>query len=632
VDDELSLIERARQGDISAFGELAKRYRDVAYGAAYGVLGDFHAAEDVAQEALLRAYRHFDRFDPQRPFGAWLYTIARRLALNVAASPAPRTQALPDVPQQGGGPEGAVETAEVVRELLGGLSSTLRQTVTLYYINGYTQREVASFLGVPEGTVKRRLHDARNTLREEAVAMVEDTFQEHALDDGFVVRLLARLSDPDRRTREGAAKDARRMVLGLGFEHLKRQALSRFWYDQADAVQLLGKLGDGRASEVLTGILKEHRSERLRAEAALALGETGRPEVLPALRQAFRDPISKVRAAAYKAVRTIEARQKGGAGALPAAELSARERNVLRRALSAALEDESQSVRITAAEALALLSDRRAVRALARRFRVEAEGAVRRAIVVAGGQLGGATARGLLVSALDDADPFVVGRAAVGLGEMGAREAVPALVEAFKRWEKRAATATGSDAHMPFPVMELLGAIGELGTRAVLTQLAPYLTTSNVPSRLSLSQLFERLSDRRCRYLVPALLRAVQEPGPAFPGCYLALGKTGDLRAVPVLRERLGSSKRYPTGWQEVRKALSEGLFAVGVEGRRALLELMDSPNPAAREGAVLAPWTPKDTEALARMGCLAEEDPDASVRLRARARLHHLKERSSAR
>lgn len=74
VEEEL-LVERARSGDLEAFGTLVKRFQDMAYGCAYAVLGDFHLAEDAAQEAFVTAYHHLGKLRDPKKFPGWFRRI-----------------------------------------------------------------------------------------------------------------------------------------------------------------------------------------------------------------------------------------------------------------------------------------------------------------------------------------------------------------------------------------------------------------------------------------------------------------------------------------------------------------------------------------------------------------------------
>lgn len=148
-----------------------RRYQDVTYASAYSLVQNFHDAKDIAQEVWIKVYRGLATYDSNRHFGAWLYGISKRCAIDWLRSrqrlsveglsaavniPDPRPQ--PDEEQE------KKELCEMVQQALSSLSEVNRETTILYYINGYSQKDISGFLGVPLGTVKRRLHDSRKLL------------------------------------------------------------------------------------------------------------------------------------------------------------------------------------------------------------------------------------------------------------------------------------------------------------------------------------------------------------------------------------------------------------------------------------------------------------------------------------
>ncbi len=161
-------VERARRGEPAAVGELYHRYWRAARAAAYGVTGDFALAEDAASEAFCAALENLpDLRDPAR-FGPWLRTIVVRVARRLKrAKPTPpeirrgeSTFALAPSTQAE-----RSEMALMIHEAVGNLSETLRETIGLFYFEGYSVAEAARFLDIPPGTVKRRLHEGRQRLR-----------------------------------------------------------------------------------------------------------------------------------------------------------------------------------------------------------------------------------------------------------------------------------------------------------------------------------------------------------------------------------------------------------------------------------------------------------------------------------
>jgi DNA-directed RNA polymerase specialized sigma24 family protein len=82
-EQEIELITQAQQGDRGAFGQLVRRHREGVVNVVYRMCGDANLAEDVAQEAFIRAWQHLHSYRPQSPFRNWLYRIATNLALDV---------------------------------------------------------------------------------------------------------------------------------------------------------------------------------------------------------------------------------------------------------------------------------------------------------------------------------------------------------------------------------------------------------------------------------------------------------------------------------------------------------------------------------------------------------------------
>lgn len=204
------LVESARGGDLDAFGQIVGRFQDMAYGCAYAVVGDFHMAQDVAQEAFLEAYRSLDKLQDPRAFPGWFRRIVlhccnratRRKQPDVTANDALAVRAAPQ-------PEPSAEAAaremkDNVLTAIRSLPERERMVTTLFYINGYSQEDIAGFLEVPITTVKNRLHTSRKRLKERMMDMVEETLKEHAPDERLSRRIIEELlGRPDLLTVEG---------------------------------------------------------------------------------------------------------------------------------------------------------------------------------------------------------------------------------------------------------------------------------------------------------------------------------------------------------------------------------------------------------------------------------------------
>jgi len=167
-----------------AFAEIVHRFQDLAFGCAYAVLGDFHLAEDAAQEAFLSAWRNLDQLRTPEAFPGWFKRIVltqcnrmtRGKRLDLVS-----LDAILDVPALDCDPFLAYEQVERqirVYAAIRALPEHERMVTALFYISDYSQNEIAAFLEVPVTTVKKRLFDARKKLREGMEEMVRDTLQE----------------------------------------------------------------------------------------------------------------------------------------------------------------------------------------------------------------------------------------------------------------------------------------------------------------------------------------------------------------------------------------------------------------------------------------------------------------------
>jgi RNA polymerase sigma-70 factor, ECF subfamily len=177
------LVEQARAGDQSAFGELVHMHQHAVYNLTYRMLGERSEAEDAAQETFLRAYSHLDRYDAERPFRTWLLSIAsnhcidrlrkRRLTWLSIEEPLPPHPALNSDEIE---PEDAVisnERSAAVQRMLDELSPEYRAAVVLRYWYDLSYTEIAEMLDTTESAVKSRLFRARQALAEKMMASQE---------------------------------------------------------------------------------------------------------------------------------------------------------------------------------------------------------------------------------------------------------------------------------------------------------------------------------------------------------------------------------------------------------------------------------------------------------------------------
>jgi RNA polymerase sigma-70 factor (ECF subfamily) len=167
------LIARIRQGDLLALGSLYSRYKTQMFRTALAITHDHSAAEDILQEGFLRLYTNVDRLDEDRPLAPWLYRVIVNLSYNWVTRQgrwlAPLEHAIEHLRASPKSlPEKVMEQTELqqmVREALDSLGFGHRVVLILFYLGGFSLKEVAYILDLPEGTVKSRLHYGRERLR-----------------------------------------------------------------------------------------------------------------------------------------------------------------------------------------------------------------------------------------------------------------------------------------------------------------------------------------------------------------------------------------------------------------------------------------------------------------------------------
>jgi RNA polymerase sigma-70 factor (ECF subfamily) len=175
TDEDATLVKRARNGDRRAFEELVDRHRAVVFRVAARVVGP-HEADDVSQDALLRAYHRLDGYRGEGSFRAWLLRIVHNTALNHLERRLPEPVGGSGdieraVPVREGSREPASrlerrERAERLEAKLRGLRPEHRVVLVLRDLEGMAYEEIALITESPLGSVKGRLHRARNELVE----------------------------------------------------------------------------------------------------------------------------------------------------------------------------------------------------------------------------------------------------------------------------------------------------------------------------------------------------------------------------------------------------------------------------------------------------------------------------------
>ncbi len=218
-------IERARAGDAEAFAALTRRYAHMAWSHAFSLLGDFHLAEDAAQEAFITAYFGLRDLQNTGAFAAWLRGIVGHQCARIARRrrfersfdfdtllPAAMEMAATESAGADCNPQRRVEQEEMrvaVRASIAALPQNQREVTALFYLREYSQKEIALLLGVPLSQVNNRLYAARQKLKRRMLSMMNETEVGTAQDDALAQSL----------TRDvGKISDARGAILEAKFE------------------------------------------------------------------------------------------------------------------------------------------------------------------------------------------------------------------------------------------------------------------------------------------------------------------------------------------------------------------------------------------------------------------------------
>jgi RNA polymerase sigma-70 factor (ECF subfamily) len=227
------LLERARLGDPQAFGTLADEHYRTVYGVAFSIVGDWSAAEDIAQETLLLAWTRRTSLRNALAFPSWLRRIAGNLSKNWVRSKDYRRKLAehyrvltsPEAPVSAS-PDRKLDTHERVASVwdaLESLPSGLRETIVLYYLHGESLRGVATALGISENAAKKRLHYGRTKLREHfeerwmgEMARARSTMAGHSARDRFLAGIAIGPAVPE------LAKSAANAGVGLWWETTKQ--------------------------------------------------------------------------------------------------------------------------------------------------------------------------------------------------------------------------------------------------------------------------------------------------------------------------------------------------------------------------------------------------------------------------
>jgi len=170
MQEDATLVRRTLAGDQEAFAALVEKYKDPVFNVAYRMLGNPTEAEDVAQEAFVRAYTQLRTYKDSHRFSTWLLSITSHLAIDqlrrrrFLALPLDNVPFLEWIADAGVSPEQAAlagETADEMQQVLQALPPKYRAVLVLRYWNDLSYEEIANMLNLTPALVKARLHRAR---------------------------------------------------------------------------------------------------------------------------------------------------------------------------------------------------------------------------------------------------------------------------------------------------------------------------------------------------------------------------------------------------------------------------------------------------------------------------------------
>ncbi|WP_127531574.1 RNA polymerase sigma factor [Paenibacillus kobensis] len=166
MDEELHrIIRRAKRGDKEAYAQLVKDFKDPVYRYALGMLNDRMDAEDIAQEAFVKAYYSLPGLESEFAFSSWLFQIVSNLSKNRLKKRMRERNYYEEAEESTMAEPSDPSEKLSIEQSLARLSPEHREVILLHDVQGYRYEEIAQVTNVPLGTVKSRLFAARTALR-----------------------------------------------------------------------------------------------------------------------------------------------------------------------------------------------------------------------------------------------------------------------------------------------------------------------------------------------------------------------------------------------------------------------------------------------------------------------------------
>jgi len=625
--DEIRLVLEAVSGSADAFGTLTDRYSRLILGLAYSYVGDMSAAQDVAQDAFLKAWLSLGSLHRPERFGSWLRQITANMARDYLRRQGRReTVPLEDWDQpheEDDVMERGLLRAEVRAEVLAHLQAVPegpRTALVLHYLMGLSPAEAATHLSISRAAFDTRLSRGREALRKELTQLMDDVLlneqnEAQAYLQGLSARVRAALNEGPRE-RVTAARELALLAARSNLDRLAHDLTNPSEAARQKAVQLMAETGDRRAIPALRELLSTEEEPTVLAEICRSLARLGATEAVASLKHLSRQTADmNVHKAATEAARALEAPDQPPADGDIAVTISDLQEAGMEELLLSLLGDPSPQVRVHAADGLGRVESVKSLPALVDLLERDPQEFVRLAAAEAVGAIAGRrrksparippTKQGRVVEALTRAltDPFH-GTAAEAARSLTLIDLTPAQREQVV------------DALFTVVLPELLGRrpgawwatlpllFGHVGGEAEMLRLAELRLKNstpihNAPLANGLEQMAAPGRTAANRLMLEALKGEVRDTA-----CLIrALGKTQDPSIADAVMAYLapGGSK-LPKVWAAAAGALSQlpdgaRLLQQAIEWNTAAGKPEDGPLLAAVEalegigGPAVAEW-----------------------------------------
>jgi RNA polymerase sigma factor (sigma-70 family) len=189
IDDE-ELVAKAARGHIDAYSSLVKKYSNAVYATALSIVRDYHTAQDIAQEAFVKAWFKLGDLQEKEKFGSWLFMITKRLCLDWLRKtrPTDRIESYPDLADQALNVETAVERRFLKERVWGAinhLDEPKRLVTIMYFISGFNAREISVYLNLSVSAVESRIKRSKETLKKELHGFMENELSNKKMGQEF---------------------------------------------------------------------------------------------------------------------------------------------------------------------------------------------------------------------------------------------------------------------------------------------------------------------------------------------------------------------------------------------------------------------------------------------------------------